>query len=222
MTYTEAMRQGYLVLPAALLFNYHKIFQSADDFLVWQFLYFQNTNAKEEIAPSEIAESIGKTITEVNRSISRLMESQLLSFEVNHDSGMTFDVSPAFQQLDRILDEKLEEPLSNTNALEALVDDFQKELGRFLSPFELEDLEKTVKEDDTDPALIREALREAVFNNKTSWKYINAILRNWRRDGITTVRQVEERRRQREEADPSKVTVSDEFLNAMGIWGNAH
>ncbi|MDG3141336.1 DnaD domain-containing protein [Streptococcus suis] len=222
MTYTEAMRQGYLVLPAALLFNYHKIFQSADDFLVWQFLYFQNTNAKEEIAPSEIAESIGKTITEVNRSISRLMESQLLSFEVNHDSGMTFDVSPAFQQLDRILDEKLEEPLSNTNALEALVDDFQKELGRFLSPFELEDLEKTVKEDDTDPALIREALREAVFNNKTSWKYINAILRNWRRDGITTVRQVEERRRQREEADPSKVTVSDEFLNAMGIWGNDH
>lgn len=222
MTYTEAMRQGYLVLPAALLFNYHKIFQSADDFLVWQFLYFQNTNAKEEIAPSEIAESIGKTITEVNRSISRLMESQLLSFEVNHDSGMTFDVSPAFQQLDRILDEKLEEPLSNTNALEALVDDFQKELGRFLSPFELEDLEKTVKEDETDPALIREALREAVFNNKTSWKYINAILRNWRRDGITTVRQVEERRRQREEADPSKVTVSDEFLNAMGIWGNDH
>ena len=222
MTYTEAMRQGYLVLPAALLFNYHKIFQSADDFLVWQFLYFQNTNAKEEIAPSEIAESIGKTITEVNRSISRLMESQLLSFEVNHDSGMTFDVSPAFQQLDRILDEKLEEPLSNTNALEALVDDFQKELGRFLSPFELEDLEKTVKEDDTDPSLIREALREAVFNNKTSWKYINAILRNWRRDGITTVRQVEERRRQREEADPSKVTVSDEFLNAMGIWGNDH
>lgn len=222
MTYTEAMRQGYLVLPAALLFNYHKIFQSADDFLVWQFLYFQNTNAKEEIAPSEIAESIGKTITEVNRSISRLMESQLLSFEVNHDSGMTFDVSPAFQQLDSILDEKLEEPLSNTNALEALVDDFQKELGRFLSPFELEDLEKTVKEDDTDPALIREALREAVFNNKTSWKYINAILRNWRRDGITTVRQVEERRRQREEADPSKVTVSDEFLNAMGIWGNDH
>lgn len=222
MTYTEAMRQGYLVLPAALLFNYHKIFQSADDFLVWQFLYFQNTNAKEEIAPSEIAKSIGKTITEVNRSISRLMESQLLSFEVNHDSGMTFDASPAFQQLDRILDEKLEEPLSNTNALEALVDDFQKELGRFLSPFELEDLEKTVKEDDTDPALIREALREAVFNNKTSWKYINAILRNWRRDGITTVRQVEERRRQREEADPSKVTVSDEFLNAMGIWGNDH
>ena len=103
-----------------------------------------------------------------------------------------------------------------------MVDDFQKELGRFLSPFELEDLEKTVKEDDTDPALIREALREAVFNNKTSWKYINAILRNWRRDGITTVRQVEERRRQREEADPSKVTVSDEFLNAMGIWGNDH
>lgn len=220
MTYTEAMKQGHLVLPAALLFNYHKIFQSADDFLVWQFLYFQNTTVKEDIAPSEIAESIGKTITEVNRSISRLTENQLLTFEVNHDRGMVFDTSLAFQKLDAILDETVKEQLTTDNALQELVKVFENELGRYLSPLELEDLEKTIKDDETDPDLVRAALREAVFSNKTNWKYINAILRNWRRDGITTVRQVEERRRQREEADPAKVTVSNDFLNAMSLWSN--
>lgn len=220
MTYTEAMKQGHLVLPAALLFNYHKIFQSADDFLVWQFLYFQNTNVKEDIAPSEIAESIGKTITDVNRSISRLTESQLLTFEVNHDRGMIFDTSLAFQKLDAVLDETVKEQLTTDNALQDLVKVFESELGRYLSPLELEDLEKTIKDDETDPDLVRAALREAVFSNKTNWKYINAILRNWRRDGITTVRQVEERRRQREEADPTKVTVSNDFLNAMSLWSN--
>lgn len=220
MTYTEAMKQGHLVLPAALLFNCHKIFQSADDFLVWQFLYFQNTNVKEDIAPSEIAESIGKTITDVNRSISRLTENQLLAFEVNHDRGMVFDTSLAFQKLDAVLDETVKEQLTSDNALQDLVKVFESELGRYLSPLELEDLEKTIKDDETDPDLVRAALREAVFSNKTNWKYINAILRNWRRDGITTVRQVEERRRQREEADPTKVTVSNDFLNAMSLWSN--
>lgn len=220
MTYTEAMKQGHLVLPAALLFNYHKIFQSADDFLVWQFLYFQNTNVKEDIASSEIAESIGKTITDVNRSISRLTENQLLAFEVNHDRGMVFDTSLAFQKLDAVLDETVKEQLTSDNVLQDLVKVFESELGRYLSPLELEDLEKTIKDDETDPDLVRAALREAVFSNKTNWKYINAILRNWRRDGITTVRQVEERRRQREEADPTKVTVSNDFLNAMSLWSN--
>ncbi|MDY4760644.1 DnaD domain-containing protein [Streptococcus thoraltensis] len=223
MTYTQAMKQGNLVLPAALLFNYHNIFESAEDFLVWQFFYFQNTSHKEEMSPSEIAESIGKTVSDINRIISRLTDQELLdtkTIELGGEIEMIFDTTPALNKLDNLLEVKKEAPKTSENALKGLVQDFENELGRLLSPFELEDLTKTVKEDGIDPDLVRQALREAVFNNKTSWNYINAILRNWKRDGITTVRQVEERRRQREEADPKKVTVSDDFLNAMSIWGN--
>lgn len=223
MTYTEAMKQGYLVFPAALLFHYHEIFESAEDFLVWQFFYFQNTSHKEEMAASEIADSIGKTVSEVNRIIARLTQQELLDMKIIDLAGeieTIFDTSPALTRLDQLSHPEKESPKGSVNALKALVQDFEKELGRLLSPFELEDLTKTVNDDDVDPDLVRQALREAVFNNKTSWNYINAILRNWKRDGITTVRQVEERRRQRDEADPSKVTVSDDFLNAMSIWGS--
>ncbi|HGO0536545.1 TPA: DnaD domain-containing protein, partial [Streptococcus pyogenes] len=94
-------------------------------------------------------------------------------------------------------------------------------LGRFLSPFELEDLEKTLRDDKTDPDLIREALKEAVFNGKTNWKYIQAILRNWRKEGIVNLRQVEERRRVREGEDLSQVTISEDFLSAMNLWSDS-
>ncbi len=90
-----------------------------------------------------------------------------------------------------------------------------------LSPFELEDLQKTVSDDKTDPDLVRSALREAVFNGKTNWNYIQAILRNWRREGISTLRQVEERRKEREQANPANVTVSDDFLSAMNLWSDS-
>ena len=55
------------------------------------------------------------------------------------------------------------------NVIKDLVETFQQELGRLLTPFEIEDLTKTVREDQTDPDVIKAALREAVFNGKPHW-----------------------------------------------------
>ena len=87
-----------------------------------------------------------------------------------------------------------------------------------MTPFEIEDLTKTIQDDKTNPELVIAALREAVFNGKANWKYIQAILRNWRREGITTVSQVEAKREERETTNPQNITVSDDFLNAMDLW----
>ena len=78
-----------------------------------------------------------------------------------------------------------------------------------------------MREEQVDPELVREALREAVFKGKTNWRYITAILRNWRREGITTVRQVEENRKEREGGKTNKVFVSDDFLSAMDLWSDS-
>ena len=59
-------------------------------------------------------------------------------------------------------------------------------------------MEKSLKEDGTSADLIKEALREAVLNGKPNWKYIQAILRNWRHEGIRSVAQVEAKRQERE------------------------
>lgn len=224
MNYLENYKSGNLVLPSALLFHYKDIFKRADDFLIWQFIYLQNTTKMDDLAPSQIASALNKTVAEVNRSISDLTAQGLLdmkTIELGSEIEVVFDASPVLALLDKLVSEPKQVPeKQDVNPVKELVEEFERELGRMLSPFELEDLQKTIREDKTDPDLVRAALREAVFNGKTNWNYINAILRNWRREGITTMRQVEERRKEYENSKVGKVNVSDDFLAAMDLWSD--
>ena len=222
MTYLSAYKTGNLVLPTELLFYFHEIFDNSDDFLVWQFFYLQNTTSLEEISPVQIAESIGKSVAEVNRSMSNLTEKGLLQYKtiaLNGEIEAVFDALPALERLDEIVESRSSVAQTvSQNVLKDLVETFQQELGRLLTPFEIEDLTKTIQDDKTSPELVTAALREAVFNGKANWKYIQAILRNWRREGITTVAQVEVKREEREATNPQNITVSDDFLKAMDLW----
>ncbi|MFS9180987.1 DnaD domain-containing protein [Streptococcus timonensis] len=222
MTYLDAFKSGNLVLPSALLLHYNQLFSSSEDFLVWQFFYLQNTTALGELSPSQIAEKISKNVTEVNQAISRLTEKGLLQYrtiELNGEIEVIFDATLALERLDQIFEkQEFNQVQPVQNDLKSLVDTFQQELGRLLSPFEIEDLEKSLKEDGTSADLIKEALREAVLNGKSNWKYIQAILRNWRHEGIRSVAQVEAKRQEREATNPQNVQVSSDFKNAMDLW----
>ena len=223
MTYFDAFKSGNLVLPSALLLHFKELFPSSEDFLVWQFFYLQNTTALGDVSPSQIAEIIGKEVADVNQSISNLTENGLLQYrtiELNGEIELIFDASLAFERLDSLLDSQT--PATTVpnpqNQLKDLVETFQQELGRLLTPFEIEDLSKTVKEDGVQADLIKEALREAVLNGKPNWKYIQAILRNWRHEGIQSVAQVEAKRAEREANNPKQVQASADFLDAMNLW----
>ena len=222
MTYLDAFKSGNLVLPSDLLLHYNQLFSSSDDFLVWQFFYLQNTTALGELSPSQIAEKIGKDVTEVNQAISRLTDKGLLQYrtiELNGEIEVIFDATLALERLDKLFEKQAPNQAQLApNDLKSLVDTFQQELGRLLSPFEIEDLEKSLKEDGTSTDLIKEALREAVLNGKPNWKYIQAILRNWRHEGIRSVAQVEAKRQEREATNPQNVQVSSDFKNAMDLW----
>ena len=223
MTYFDAFKTGNLVLPSALLLHFKELFPSSEDFLVWQFFYLQNTTALGDVSPSQIAEIIGKEVADVNQSISNLTENGLLQYrtiELNGEIELIFDASLAFERLDSLLDTQTPVATAQNpkNQLKDLVETFQQELGRLLTPFEIEDLSKTVKEDGVKADLIKEALREAVFNGKPNWKYIQAILRNWRHEGIQSVAQVEAKRAEREANNPKQVQASADFLDAMNLW----
>lgn len=167
MSFLENFKSGNLVLPSALLFHYKDIFKSSDDFLIWQFIYLQNTTKMDDLAPSQIATALDKTVAEVNRSISDLTAQGLLdmkTIELGSEIEVIFDASPVLALLDDLLAKPTEtQEKQALNPIKELVEDFERELGRMLSPFELEDLQKTIREDKTDPDLVRAALREAVF-----------------------------------------------------------
>ena len=223
MTYLDAFKSGNLVLPSALLLHFKELFPSSDDFLVWQFFYLQNTTGLEEMSPSQIAERIGNEISDVNQSISNLTERGLIQYrtiELNGEIELLFDASLALERLDDLLGASASSSaqLTPQNQLKDLVETFQQELGRLLTPFEIEDLTKTLKEDGTSADLIKEALREAVLNGKANWKYIQAILRNWRHEGIKSLAQIEAKRAEREASNPQLTHVSADFRNAMDLW----
>ena len=223
MTYLDAFKSGNLVLPSALLLHFKELFPSSDDFLVWQFFYLVNTSSMEELSPSQIAEIIGKELPDVNQAISNLTENGLLQYrtiELNGEIELIFDASPALERLDNLLGvhKSTLEKVTPQNQLKDLVETFEQELGRLLTPFEIEDLTKTVKDDGTNVDVIKEALREAILNGKTNWKYIQAILRNWRHEGIRSVVQVEAKRAERVASQPQQTQVSEDFINAMNLW----
>ena len=81
MSFLDNFKSGNLVLPSALLFHYKDIFKSADDFVIWQFIYLQNTTKMEDLAPSQIAAALNKTVAEVNSTISDLTAQGLLDMK---------------------------------------------------------------------------------------------------------------------------------------------
>ena len=156
MSYLEHFRHGNLVLPSDLLFHYSELFTSSEEFLVWQFFFLQNTTKLDDLAPSQIASALGKSLSDVNRMISNLTSQGLLDTKTIDMAGeieVIFDASPALDKLDALTkkDTVAEESLPQTpsNAFKDLVSDFERELGRFLSPFEIEELQKTIDEDNT-------------------------------------------------------------------------
>lgn len=74
---------------------------------------------------------------------------------------------------------------------------FENEFGRLLSPFEIEQVLAWL--DEHDIALIMEALRQAVMRGKHNFKYIGSILREWQKNNLRTLNEVDAYQRQFEE-----------------------
>ena len=73
---------------------------------------------------------------------------------------------------------------------------YQQKIG-VIDGGQFQQLTEYIKLDGMDIDVILKAISEAADNGKRNFKYINAILRNWKQDGIKTLVQVEERERQR-------------------------
>ena len=90
----------------------------------------------------------------------------------------------------------------NTNTGNQRKETFNKieaEVGRPLSPMEMQIVNDWIDRDHYKAAIIDLALRQAVMNNALSLQYMDRILRNWSRQGLKSVHDVQEHERQFEE-----------------------
>lgn len=97
-----------------------------------------------------------------------------------------------FNALRNIKDQVPMEKVEKGQKGDALYPLFEKELGRLLSPMEIETLNMWIDQDKYDETLIKHGLREAVISGKLNIKYIDRILLNWKRNGVKSVEQARE------------------------------
>src|SRR5690606_35105272 len=69
---------------------------------------------------------------------------------------------------------------------------FEQEFGRPLSPLECETISSWTEQDNHSDEMIRLALKEAVISRKLNIRYIDAILFNWKKNGIHTIRDAQQ------------------------------
>lgn len=92
------------------------------------------------------------------------------------------------------------------NNISVIISSHCQNHGIFIDGQQLTMLEDFHLLDDVDIDVICKAITESADNGKRNFKYILAVLRNWKQDGIKTMAQVDERDRQHLEKKQSKIS----------------
>ncbi|MDW3864151.1 DnaD domain-containing protein [Staphylococcus saprophyticus] len=130
---------------------------------------------------------------EVTTIIQSLIQHDLLELKVEKDEEGKFteymNLNQFYVKLSEIMEQvniKVEE--ENTEVeFNVLFQQIEQAFGRPLSPFEIETLNQWLDIDKHELSVIQAALDEATSQNKLSFKYIDRILLNWKKNNVKTI-----------------------------------
>ncbi|WP_085992055.1 DnaD domain-containing protein [Oceanobacillus senegalensis] len=178
-----------LLVPNKLLTTYKELeLDEKEVVVIIQLLYFIKENI-DFPTPSDIANHMTIDEKECAQILRKLVQKNVLSIEQleneQHILSESYSLNPLFERL-YFTEEKKDEEIQADGSIFIL---FEQEFGRPLSPFEIEMVNSWLDEDKIEPALIKAGLRESVLMGKLNFKYIDRILREWKKKGIHTVEQ---------------------------------
>lgn len=192
----ELLKTGNVVIPIYLLRNYKKLDIEIDQFVFLMYL----VNLKDNIFnPKSIAEDLDIKSTDVLNYIGILSDKKLLSIETKKsDKNIITDVinlDGYYSKLGVIIRDKVNSVNVEDSSIFELI---EKEFGRTLSSMEYEII-KAWLNNNISEELIKEALKEAVFNGVSNLRYIDKILYEWGKLGIKNSEDVEKNRKKHNE-----------------------
>jgi DNA replication protein len=182
----QPILQDQLHIPGKLLSSYTSYgLDEIELALILQLFYFFN---KKDYFPTltELASPLTISEKKCSELMRKLIQRGFLTIEQNeNDDGKITEVYSLQPLLEMLYQkEEQQEPENNTGTIFVL---FEQEFGRPLSPFEIEMINTWLDEDKITPAIIKAGLRESVLMGKLNFKYIDRILREWKKKGIHTV-----------------------------------
>lgn len=181
----STLKEQPIIIPR-VLFKYYKKLNITEEELVL-LICILNQGSKIIYDPSFFTEEIDFDKYKAMQLLNDLAEKGTIEIKVeNNKSGKKEEyiyLDPLYNKLLNIL---IDLQLGTEKTIDSnIFAVFEQELGRTLSPYEIKIIREWL-ENGISEELIKEALKEAIFNNVRNLKYIDRILFNWRSKGIKT------------------------------------
>lgn len=183
----DVLKDRPIVIPRLVFRNYKKLNITEEELIVLIFII--NNGDKIVYNPDLFVKEIGMDKYRVMQVINDLSLKNLIEIKVEKND---FDKMEEYIYIEMfyvklfnlLIEYEKKIDIDNTDLFSV----FEQELGRTISPMEVEKIREWLSNDFSEE-LIKEALKEAVYKNARSINYINSILYSWKQKGIKTVRE---------------------------------
>ncbi len=207
----DIVKSGNIIIPLYIYKEFPKLNIDLESFLFLMYLYSLGNKIPFDI--NKLSEEFSSDVKTIMKYIATLQEKNLIDIKVIKNDK---NIMEEFIYLDffyekialSVVGEATEE-IKKQDEQEDVFAILERELNKQLSPIEIE-IVKAWKESNYKDEVIKEAIREAVINGVPNLRYIDKILYEWARKGITTKEAVEKNRKDfREKEKPKKVEIFD-------------
>jgi DNA replication protein len=180
----KILKEKPLTIPKILFQNYKKMNITEEELII--LIYLMNIDNKIVYNPDTLSKELNLDKFKVMQLLNNLCEKNIISIKVEKNETSKVEeyiyLDLLYTKLfNNIIDKKEEKQIDSTDVFTI----FETELGRTLSAMECEIIKGWLNDNISKEILI-EALKEAVYNDAKSLKYIDRILYSWRQKGIKT------------------------------------
>lgn len=195
------IEEGVVAIPSFLFSHYKKIGLSDVECMVLLHIHTFLEKGQEFPTHEEITNRMSLSVEECSQIIGMLIQKGFLEIlQGKTDEGIYYEKYSLKPLWNRLLDElalgeQKEQQEREDIAEGSLFALFEQEFARPLSPIEYETITMWIDNDKHSPAIIKEALKEAVMSGKLNFRYIDRILFEWKKNGIKTIEQAREQGR---------------------------
>lgn len=194
---SEIIKSENITIPLYIYKEYPGLNINLETFLFLMYLYNKGNKIPFDI--HKLSEEFFCDIKKILEYIDNLQKNKLIEIKVLKNDK---NIMEEFIYLDffyeKILLKVIKDTVEESKAEDDKRDVFsilEKEIGKQLSPMEIE-IVKAWKESNYSDEMIKEAIKESVINNATSLRYIDKILYEWAKRGITTKEKIEQNRKE--------------------------
>lgn len=189
--------QLQITIPQLFFKHYSELNIQDDEALIILHLLTFEQEGIDFPTPNDLIQRTNFQLTAISQIIQRLMQKGFVEISQSTDeSGRLaekYSIYPLWERLLDLLQSKEQQLVSTANKMDEakIFQLFEQELGRLLSPMEIETIGMWMDLDQHSPEIIKAALKEAVLADKVNLRYIDRILIEWKKRNIKTLAQIE-------------------------------